>query len=120
MFNAIPATTALGIANPMTQQTGLANVSLNIRTNNQEQLEARSVTHPKETRQARQLKDHRDEENQEAEEDYRDSSSSSDSSTLAHPFRKRQHGRADTTASPTDEASARRALVSSKSVDIMA
>ncbi|MBF0146590.1 MAG: hypothetical protein HQL84_10720 [Magnetococcales bacterium] len=119
MFNAIPATTALGITNPMTQQTGLANVSLNIRTNNQEQLEARSVAQLKETRQARHLKDHRDEENQEAEEDYRDPSSSPDSSTLPHPFKEKQQGRAKITSQPAEELPARRVLTM-KSVDIMA
>ncbi|MBF0109395.1 MAG: hypothetical protein HQL76_09480 [Magnetococcales bacterium] len=89
MFNAIPATTALGIANPMTQQTGLANVSQNIRTNNQEQLEARSVANLKEARQGRHLQDREEEEDQEAPEDHRDAPDHR-RSTLETIFKERQ------------------------------
>ncbi|HIJ83750.1 MAG: hypothetical protein HW380_3856 [Magnetococcales bacterium] len=82
MFNAIPATTALGGSNPMIQQTALANVSQNIRTNNQEQLEAKHVASLKETRQARRLRDETADEDRNAGDDPSESRASALSSMI--------------------------------------
>lgn len=94
MFNAIPISNALVLSTPMTQQTALANASQEIRTNNQEQLEARSVANLKETRKGRQLRDQEEDEEPETGEKRREPSSESP------PFddrgRKKQQQRAET------------------------
>lgn len=62
MLNAIPAINTLGNTNPMTQQTALANVAQEIRTNNQEQLATQHVNHLYETRLTRPIRDRQEEE----------------------------------------------------------
>lgn len=49
MFSAIPAITTLSITSPTAQASTMDQVTQGLRTNNAEQLEARSVSAPKET-----------------------------------------------------------------------
>lgn len=93
MFNAIPISNALVVSSPMTQQTALANASQEIRTNNQEQLEARSVANLKEIRKRRQLRDHQEDEEPETGENRRGSSSGEPPFEDVVKKRQQQYGR---------------------------
>ncbi|MBF0435977.1 MAG: hypothetical protein HQL77_11475 [Magnetococcales bacterium] len=62
MLNAIPAINTLGNSNPMTQQTALANVTQEIRTNNQEQLASQHVNQLYEVRLTRPVRGRPEEE----------------------------------------------------------
>lgn len=91
MFNAIPVSNALVLSTPMTQQTALANASQEIRTNNQEQLEARSVANLKEIRKGRQLRDQEEDEEPETGEKRREPSSGSNPFDDMVKKKQRQH-----------------------------
>ncbi|MBF0627786.1 MAG: hypothetical protein HQL91_06145 [Magnetococcales bacterium] len=67
MFNAIPAINLLGTSNPMLEQSNLVKIPHDIRTNNSEQLAARSVADVKKNAKGRNAQRHHDQDEEEPE-----------------------------------------------------
>lgn len=100
MFNAIPATTSLGISNPMAQQTALVTTPQAIRTNNSEQLEAKNVRSLKESANAKRLRRRHEDERDSNSQDEGDSHPPPRKSVLETIMEERQT-RARTTKAAT-------------------
>ncbi|MBF0339731.1 MAG: hypothetical protein HQL95_02045 [Magnetococcales bacterium] len=67
MFNAIPAINLLGSSNPMLEQANLVKMPHEIRTNNSERLESRSVVDIKQNAKGRNVRRRHEEEEDEPE-----------------------------------------------------